>query len=123
VIFWSVYEQLNSQDIRLATTHDYSASNLSYAKDLYEAEAGAKKAKKNVSRPDQLPYSNLANTRHSAQIWSSFDETAVEEVQVDQSGSALPPQYLDVVVASVKETAPFGFSVQILSNDSKRISS
>ena len=94
---------------------------MSYAKDLYEAEAGAKKAKKNVSRPDWGPIRNLADTRCSAQIWSSFDETAVEEVQVDQSGSALPPQYLDVVVASVKETAPFGFSVQILSNDSKRV--
>lgn len=33
----------------LASTHEYSAANLSYAKDLYDAEAGAKKAKKNVS--------------------------------------------------------------------------
>lgn len=38
---------------------------------------------------------------------------------MDQSGSALPPQYLDVVVSSVKDTAPFGFSVQVLSTDSK----
>jgi hypothetical protein len=37
---------------------------------------------------------------------------------VDESGSALPPQYLDVVVSSVKDTAPFGFSVQVLSTDS-----
>jgi len=33
----------------LASTHDYSAANLSYAKELYDAEAGAKKEKKNVS--------------------------------------------------------------------------
>lgn len=37
---------------------------------------------------------------------------------MDQSGSALPAQYLDVVVSSVKDTAPFGFSVQVLSTDS-----
>jgi hypothetical protein len=56
--------------------------------------------------------------RALSQIWSTYDETAEEEVKVDQSGSALPPQYLDVVVSSVKDTAPFGFSVQVLSTDS-----
>lgn len=82
----------------LATTHDYSAANLPYARELYDAEAEAKKAKKN--------------------IWSTHDEAAAQEVQVDQSGTALAPQYLDVVVAAVKESSPFSFSVQILSTDS-----
>jgi hypothetical protein len=93
---------------------------LSYAKDLYDAEAGAKQAKKNVSGTVTFVRSEAgAYPRTHVQIWSSYDEAAEEEVKVDESGSALPPQYLDVVVSSVKDTAPFGFSVQVLSTDSK----
>ena len=46
----SLIHDIRSQSLfSLASTHDYSAANLSYAKELYDAEAGAKKEKKNVS--------------------------------------------------------------------------
>ncbi|KAJ9108141.1 hypothetical protein QFC19_002609 [Naganishia cerealis] len=81
----------------LATTHPYSADNLPYAQELYAAEEEAKKAKRN--------------------IWADYEETV--QVQSQPSGSdALAPEYLDVVVSSVKDSGPFGFSVQILTKDS-----
>jgi staphylococcal nuclease domain-containing protein 1 len=45
----------------LASTHEYSAANLSYAKELYDAEAGAKKEKKNVGHAvrDDYPWLTL----------------------------------------------------------------
>ncbi|KAJ9122184.1 hypothetical protein QFC24_004414 [Naganishia onofrii] len=81
----------------LATTHSYSADNLPYAKELYAAEEEAKKAKRN--------------------IWADYEETVQVQEQPNGSG-ALAPEYLDVVVSSVKESGPFGFSVQILTKDS-----
>lgn len=53
------------------------------------------------------------------QIWSVQEKKAETEVKADQNDGALPPQYLDVVVSSVKETSPFGFSVQMVNADSK----
>lgn len=38
---------------------------------------------------------------------------------MEKNGGALPAEYLDVVIASIKETGPFGFSVQVLSSDSE----
>lgn len=36
----------------------------------------------------------------------------------DNSGQALPPQYMDVVVTAVRETDPFSFSIQVLEDQS-----
>lgn len=84
----------------LATTHPYSADNLPYSRELYAAEEEAKKAKRN--------------------IWADYEETVQVQAQPDGS-DALAPEYLDVIVSSVKESGPFGFSVQILTKDSQSI--
>lgn len=86
----------------LATTHPYSADNLPYARELYAAEEEAKKAKRN--------------------IWANHEETVQVQAQPDGT-DALAPEYLDVIVSSVKDSAPFGFSVQILTKDSQSVSS
>jgi hypothetical protein len=54
-----------------------------------------------------------------SQIWSTYEEEVEQEAQVDDAGAALAPEYLDVVVSSVRDTSPFSFSVQILKQDSE----
>ncbi|KAF8743984.1 hypothetical protein AX14_013386 [Amanita brunnescens Koide BX004] len=84
----------------LATVHSYSADGLSWAKQLYDAEAEAKAAK-----------------RH---IWSNYDEDAEKAAQAqaeaDESG-ALKPEYLDVIISDVRTRNGFSFSVQILNTE------
>lgn len=78
----------------LASVHSYSADALPFSRELYEAEESAKKARTG--------------------IWADYDEEADQSAPVEDSGAALAPEYLDVVISSVRETDPFSFSVQIL---------
>ncbi|EJU04311.1 hypothetical protein DACRYDRAFT_20881 [Dacryopinax primogenitus] len=83
----------------LASVHAYSAEGLSYAQQLIDAEAEAKKEKKH--------------------LWSNHvDEAPVQpEVNGDSNGDATPhtPEYLDVMVSDIR-SSPTGaaFSIQIL---------
>ncbi|KAF8622718.1 hypothetical protein AX15_006809 [Amanita polypyramis BW_CC] len=84
----------------LATVHSYSAESLSWAKQLYDAEAEAKVAKRHV--------------------WSTYDEEAEKAAQAqanaDESG-ALKTEYLDVIISDVRTRNGFSFSVQILNTE------
>ncbi|BEI99776.1 hypothetical protein CcaverHIS631_0408190 [Cutaneotrichosporon cavernicola] len=77
----------------LATVHEPSARNLPFGGELLAAEEAAKNERKN--------------------IWADFDDEQEVAPTVD-TGSALPPQYLDVCVSSVRESDPFTFSYQEL---------
>ncbi|KAI0063561.1 transcription factor [Artomyces pyxidatus] len=83
----------------LASVHSFSADTLPWAKQLYDAEEEAKKAKRNM--------------------WSNFDEAAeqVPESQPDDDGSALRPEYLDIIISDVRTKNGFSFSVQILNTE------
>ena len=52
-------------------------------------------------------------------MWSDYTGEDTAEVVETTSAEALAPEYLDVFVSSVRDTDPFGFSVQILDTDSK----
>ncbi|KAF8919792.1 hypothetical protein CPB85DRAFT_720768 [Mucidula mucida] len=82
----------------LATVHSFSADGLSWARHLYDAEAEAKAAHRN--------------------IWKDYDESAeVEpEVQEDANGP-LKSEYLDVIVSDIRAKNDFTFSVQILNTE------
>ncbi|WVR05260.1 hypothetical protein IAU60_002272 [Kwoniella sp. DSM 27419] len=82
----------------LATVHSYSAESLPFGRELSSAEEEAKAAKKN--------------------IWSTYNEEEATASAATDSSAALAPDYKDVYVSSVKDTDPFGFSVQILEQDS-----
>ncbi|WVF72237.1 hypothetical protein IAT40_007049 [Kwoniella sp. CBS 6097] len=82
----------------LASVHSYSAETLPFGRDLNAAEEEAKKAKKN--------------------IWSTYSEEDASATQAVDESAALAPDYLDVYVSSVKDSDPFGFSVQVLEKDS-----
>ncbi|TFK92076.1 transcription factor [Polyporus arcularius HHB13444] len=83
----------------LATVHAYSAENLSWAKQLYDAEAEAKAAKRN--------------------IWKDYDEEAEQAAEVPQEDATGPlkTEYLDVIVSDVRTKPNFSFSVQILNTE------
>ncbi|EMD37728.1 hypothetical protein CERSUDRAFT_154557 [Gelatoporia subvermispora B] len=83
----------------LATVHSYSADNLPWAKQLYDAEAEAKREKRN--------------------IWKEYDEEAEAAVEVPQEGEteALRPEYLDVIISDVRTKNGLNFSVQILNTE------
>ncbi|KAF8806427.1 transcription factor [Phlegmacium glaucopus] len=84
----------------LATVHSFSADGLSWARQLYDTEAEAKKARRN--------------------IWNSYDEEAskVAEVVEDKAEAVpLKSEYLDVIVSDVRTTNGFAFSVQILNTE------
>ncbi|KAG6842174.1 hypothetical protein C0991_001667 [Blastosporella zonata] len=83
----------------LASVHGYSAEGLSWARQLNDAEAEAKKARIN--------------------IWSDYDEeTEKAEAEVDTSDNgALKVDYLDIIVSDIRTTPAFGFSVQILNTE------
>ncbi|KAF8236472.1 hypothetical protein L208DRAFT_1432421 [Tricholoma matsutake] len=84
----------------LATVHSFSADSLSWSAQLYEAEAEARQAKRN--------------------IWSTYDEEAekVAEAQADTNEMGpLSSEYLDVIVSDVRVRNGFAFSVQILNTE------
>ncbi|KAI0356228.1 transcription factor [Trametes cingulata] len=83
----------------LATVHPYSADNLSWAKQLYDAEEEAKKAKRN--------------------IWKDYDEEAEQAVEApkEDANGPLKTEYLDVIVSDVRTKPHFGFSIQILNTE------
>ncbi|GLB37511.1 putative tudor domain containing protein [Lyophyllum shimeji] len=83
----------------LATVHDYSAEGLSWSRQLYDAEAEAKKSRRNV--------------------WHDYDETAEKaekEVEVSETGP-LKTEYIDVIISDVRLKPGFAFSVQILNTE------
>ncbi|KAG8833983.1 hypothetical protein FRC17_009765 [Serendipita sp. 399] len=79
----------------LATVHAHSAENLSWSKQLMEAEEEAKQARKN--------------------IWTDYTE---EEVPNPETDAELPSkvEYIDVLLSDIR-TDEFGFSVQILNTE------
>ncbi|KAF9566683.1 transcription factor [Agrocybe pediades] len=85
----------------LATIHAFSAEGLSWARQLYDAEEEAKRAKRN--------------------IWSTYDEEAAKAVEAtveqDNENGPLKPEYLDVIVSDVRTKNGFNFSVQILNTE------
>ncbi|KAI0675045.1 transcription factor [Trametes maxima] len=83
----------------LATVHSYSAENLSWAKQLYDAEEEAKKAKRN--------------------IWKEYDEEAEQAVEApkEDANGPLKTEYLDVIVSDVRTKPQFAFSIQILNTE------
>jgi hypothetical protein len=51
--------------------------------------------------------------------WANYTgEEAVQPTEAD-TGAALAPEYLDVYVSSVRDSDPFGFSVQVLDDKSE----
>ena len=52
-------------------------------------------------------------------MWSEYTGEDSGEAMETNVAEALAPEYLDVYVSSVRDTDPFGFSVQILDTDSK----
>ncbi|KIP01963.1 hypothetical protein PHLGIDRAFT_131000 [Phlebiopsis gigantea 11061_1 CR5-6] len=84
----------------LATVHSYSADSLPWAKQLYDAEEEAKKAKR--------------------KIWSDYDEEAELAVQApeEEDAGALKTEYQDVIISDIR-VGPTGlnFSVQILNTE------
>ncbi|PCH43541.1 hypothetical protein WOLCODRAFT_164527 [Wolfiporia cocos MD-104 SS10] len=83
-----------------ASVHSYSAENLSFQRQLYDAEAEAKREKRN--------------------IWSDYDEAAELEaaapVQVDSG--ALKSEYHDIIISDTRaDSNGLGFSVQILNTE------
>ncbi|KAF9012412.1 transcription factor [Cyathus striatus] len=84
----------------LATVHAYSADGLSWSRQLYDVEAEAKKAKRN--------------------IWADYDEesvpSAVDEVESSNVGP-LKTEYLDVIISDVRTRNGLGFSIQILNTE------
>ncbi|KAK1924792.1 transcription factor [Papiliotrema laurentii] len=81
----------------LASVHSYTAESLPFGRELAAAEEEAKAARKN--------------------IWANQSSEEAESTKADPS-AALAPEYLDVYVSAVRDTDPFGFSVQILDDKS-----
>ncbi|KAH8079445.1 transcription factor [Cristinia sonorae] len=82
----------------LATVHSYSADGLSWAKALYDAEAEAKAAKRN--------------------IWADYDEEAeAAAVPEADDNAALKTEYLDIIISDVRTHNGLNFSVQILNTE------
>ncbi|KAH9929615.1 transcription factor [Epithele typhae] len=81
-----------------ASVHGYSAESLSWVKQLHDAEAEAKSAKRNM--------------------WKDFDEAAeVMETPVEETNGPLKTEYLDVIISDVRTKPSFAFSVQILNTE------
>ncbi|KAF8638063.1 hypothetical protein AX16_010695 [Volvariella volvacea WC 439] len=83
----------------LAEVHSFSADGLSWAKQLYDVEAEAKKEK-----------------RH---MWSNYEETdQTPEAETEtKTDGPLKTEYLDVIVSDVRTKNGFNFSVQILNTE------
>ncbi|EPQ57603.1 hypothetical protein GLOTRDRAFT_99467 [Gloeophyllum trabeum ATCC 11539] len=84
----------------LASVHSYSAESLPWAKQLYDAEAEAKREKRG--------------------LWKDYEEEEAKTPEVEQSNGEAGPlktEYLDVIVSDVRTSNGFGFSVQILNTE------
>ncbi|KAJ7096223.1 hypothetical protein C8R44DRAFT_643966 [Mycena epipterygia] len=82
----------------LATVHSFSADGLGWARHLYDAEAEAKAAKRN--------------------IWKEYDEAAEQaEAPTEEAVGPLKAEYIDVIVSDVRTANGLGFSVQILNTE------
>ncbi|THV02345.1 transcription factor [Dendrothele bispora CBS 962.96] len=84
----------------LASVQPYSADNLSWAKQLYDAESEAKAAKRNM--------------------WADYDEeaeAAAQNATAESESGPLKTEYLDVIISDVRTRNGFGFSVQILNTE------
>ncbi|KZT24206.1 transcription factor [Neolentinus lepideus HHB14362 ss-1] len=84
----------------LASVHSYSADSLPWAKQLYDAEAEAK--------------------REQRGLWKDYDDQEVKAAEVEPANGTAGPlktEYLDVIVSDVRTTNSFGFSVQILNTE------
>ncbi|EAU91580.2 transcription factor [Coprinopsis cinerea okayama7 len=84
----------------LATVHAYSAEALPWAKQLFDAEEEAKKARRN--------------------IWADYDaeaEAAPEATEEQDNTGPLKTEYIDIIISDVRTRNNFGFSVQILNTE------
>ncbi|KAF7296136.1 Transcriptional factor [Mycena kentingensis (nom. inval.)] len=81
----------------LATVHSFSADGLSWAKQLYDAEADAKAAK-----------------RH---MWKDYDEDAEKVEEPAAESGPLKREYMDIIISDVRTTSGLAFSVQILNTE------
>ncbi|TFK53941.1 hypothetical protein OE88DRAFT_1710997 [Heliocybe sulcata] len=84
----------------LASVHSYSADSLPWAKQLYDAEAEAK--------------------REQRGLWKDYEEQEAKAAEVEQTNGDAGPlktEYIDVIVSDVRTTNGFGFSVQILNTE------
>ncbi|KAI9571098.1 hypothetical protein HD554DRAFT_2239128 [Boletus coccyginus] len=81
-----------------AFVHAFSADGLSWAKQIYDAEAEAKQARRNV--------------------WKDYDEEAEQAAQTPvEDVSALKPEYIDVIISDVRTKDGLNLSVQILNTE------
>ncbi|KXN85362.1 hypothetical protein AN958_11462 [Leucoagaricus sp. SymC.cos] len=83
----------------LATVHAFSADNLPWARQLYDAEAEAKKEKRN--------------------IWVDYNEEVEQDTEAQQDADAIPlkSEYLDVIISDVRTKNGLNFSVQVLNTE------
>jgi staphylococcal nuclease domain-containing protein 1 len=102
---------------RLASVHTYTAEALPFGRELIAAEEAAKQDKKNVCRI----YPMCLNNAYVWQIWSDYTGEDAQPAAADEAGGALAAEYLDVYVSAVRDSDPFGFSVQILDDSSKPV--
>ncbi|KAG9316712.1 hypothetical protein JVU11DRAFT_2772 [Chiua virens] len=82
-----------------AFVHAFSADGLSWAKQIYDAEAEAKQARRNV--------------------WQDYDEEAEKAAQapVEDASAPLKPEYIDVIVSDIRTKNGLNFSVQVLNTE------
>ncbi|TFK44793.1 hypothetical protein BDQ12DRAFT_702162 [Crucibulum laeve] len=84
----------------LASVHSFSADGLSWARQLYDVEAEAKKSRRN--------------------IWADYDEesaSAAEAATEESDTGPLKSEYLDIIISDVRTRNEFSFSVQILNTE------
>ncbi|KAF5354669.1 hypothetical protein D9756_005374 [Leucocoprinus leucothites] len=83
----------------LATVHSFSADNLPWARQLYDAEADAKKER--------------------LHIWTDYDEEADKETELQQENDDAPlkSEYIDVIISDVRTKNGLNFSVQVLNTE------
>ncbi|KAF9237524.1 hypothetical protein BU15DRAFT_88689 [Melanogaster broomeanus] len=81
------------------SVHAFSADTLSWARQLYDAEAEAKQARCN--------------------IWQDYDENAenIAQAPAEDDTTPMKPEYLDVIISDVRTKNGLNFSVQILNTE------
>ncbi|KIJ18624.1 hypothetical protein PAXINDRAFT_161466 [Paxillus involutus ATCC 200175] len=82
-----------------ASVHAFSADSLSWARQLYDAEAEAKQARRNM--------------------WQDYDEESEKAAQapVEDDNTPMKPEYLDIIISDVRTKNGLNFSVQILNTE------
>ncbi|KAH7888601.1 hypothetical protein F5I97DRAFT_1853998 [Phlebopus sp. FC_14] len=82
-----------------ASIHPFSADSLSWSRQLYDAEAEAKQAQRN--------------------IWQDYDEEeqTAQAAFAEDAVSALKAEYLDIIISDVRTQNGLNFSVQILNTE------